>query len=411
MSSVMIAPFVVEGGSGADDYLGAELSSELIDALAATAELRVIGAGSSAALAKSGKSALQGARELNVAAVITGALRQTDAQLLVAISMLDSSSGKILHGHDYQFPKDGALAASDAIARDVARMLGVQSNLPRSALEAPTASPEAYQLFLEARYYLAKNAPGAVQEGIDFLRQAVKQDPNFAEAHASLAIALMLQADFGNRPVAELAPVAQQEIDQAFALRPKLAQAFAGQGLIYMYTGRLEEAAESLRHATALRPNYSQAHMWLGLVAQSQWQIQRSIASYEHALDIEPLSSIITLNLGRALDLGGFYDRAERELRRGLASHPEFANLHWTLGHILWNRGQLANAHAEYVQAVDGGANFSTLYGQMAVMLLDMGSPEKVKEWILRGERIEPNDETVWLARLMDGIVSHRLEE
>jgi DNA-binding winged helix-turn-helix (wHTH) protein/tetratricopeptide (TPR) repeat protein len=411
ISSVMIAPFVLEGGSESNAYLGAEFSNQLIDALAATAELRVIGAGSSAALAKSARSALQGARELNVAAVITGTVRQTDAQLLVAISMLDPLSGKILHGHDYQFPKDEALAASDAIAQDVARMLGVRSTPPRSALETPTASPEAYQLYLEARYYLAKNEPGAVQQSIGFLRQAVKEDPKFAAAHASLAIALMLQADFGNRPVEEIAPEAQLEIDKAFALQPKLPQAFAGQGLIYMYTRRLEEAAESLRHATALRPNYWQAHMWLGLVAQSQWQIQRSIASYEHALDIEPLSSIVTLNLGVALDLGGFYDRAERELRRGLVSHPEFANLHWALGHVLWNRGQLANAHAEYVEAVDGGVNSSALYGLMAVTLVDMGMPEKAKEWILRGERIEPNEDMVWLAYLMDVIVSNRLED
>jgi DNA-binding winged helix-turn-helix (wHTH) protein/tetratricopeptide (TPR) repeat protein len=411
IASVLVVPFVASDGSDQVAHLSTGLNAELINALSTSSDLRVIGASSAKAVIEGDRSPLQAARELQVAALITGTIRAGNNNLLIAVSMIDPASGRVLHGHDYQFPSTGIISASQTIARDVAQMLGVHAQVPPGTVTEPTSSPAAYQLFLQAHYYLSRNNAGAIEQGIDYLRQAVKLDPNFAAAYASLGTALMLQVDFGNRPPAESAREAQQEVSRALALQPEMAEAHAAQGLIYYYTGRLDQAAESLRRATAIRPNYAQAHLWLGRLAQSRWQIRRSIAAYERAREIEPLSPIIILNSGLALDTGGHYNLAERELRRGLLLQPQFANLHWALGYVLWHEGRLEEAHDSYAKAVDLGADASSLYGELALLQVDLGAFEEARQWILRGERIDPNDESLWLARLGVAEATHRSDD
>jgi DNA-binding winged helix-turn-helix (wHTH) protein/tetratricopeptide (TPR) repeat protein len=402
-TSLLIVPFSAEKDSSG--HLAEDLDNELIDRLAGIAGIRVIGPTSSLQLSRSGKSALQAAREMNVSTVVTGAIHVDESQMRISVSMLDALSGRVLHGHDYQFPNGGLIDAGLQIAKDMAGALGASNLEARAPIEVPSSSPEAYQLYLEARSYIAKNQAGALQQGGEFLRQAIKLDPNFADAHAALAIALALQVDFANRSVREVATEAQQQIDEARTLSPKLATAHAAQGLLYLYEGRFDDSEKALREATALRPNYAQAHIWLGLVAQSRWQIERSVASFGRALDIEPLSSIAALNLSRSLDMGGSYQRAEAAAREALRLHPEFDNLHWSLGHILWCEGELTEAENEYTKAVHGSIDIASLYGQMALLQIDLGHEDRASEWIVRGERLQHDDDMIWLARTMNALL------
>jgi len=411
ISSVLIAPFTRADGPDQSDYLSAGLSSELVNALSSSAELRVIGSSTANALARSGKSPLQAAQQLQVGALITGTIKESDQHLTISVSMIDPGSGRLLHGHDYQFPIADALTASESIARDVEQMLGIRPQTPALVERRPRQSLEAFQLFLHARYYLTRNSAGAFEEGIDYLKQAVALDPDFARAHAALAIARILQVDFGNFPVASSAHDAQTEADIALALQPQLAEAHAAKGLIDFYLGHPQPAAVALRHATALCPNFAQAHLWLGRVAQSQGQVRRSIASYQLALDIEPLSPLILLNLGLALDMAGHYAAAEHELRQAIMLQPDFANLHWALGYALWHQGQVAAARRAYLRAIDLGADYSALYGELATLLVDQGTPEQAQQWIQRGERIDPENESVWLARLSVAAATRRFDE
>ena len=50
-----------------------------------------------------------------------------------------------------------------------------------------TANPEAYQDYLKGRYWWNKRSEEGYNKGIEYFRQAIAKDPNYALAYAGLA--------------------------------------------------------------------------------------------------------------------------------------------------------------------------------------------------------------------------------
>ena len=50
-----------------------------------------------------------------------------------------------------------------------------------------TDNNEAYQLYLKGRYHFAKRTKDDILKGIEYFQQAIKLDPNFALAYATIA--------------------------------------------------------------------------------------------------------------------------------------------------------------------------------------------------------------------------------
>lgn len=126
---------------------------------------------------------------------------------------------------------------------------------------------------------IALHLLGRHAEAAQAMQEAVRLQPDDAEAHNALAVILL---GLGRATEAEACSRA------ALALDPDNAEAHYNLGNGLRQLDRLEAAAESYRRALELKPGLEQAHCNLGWVLRDLGHIDEAIASYERALVLNP---------------------------------------------------------------------------------------------------------------------------
>src|SRR4029078_11677064 len=83
-----------------------------------------------------------------------------------------------------------------------------------------TANPEAYRLYLKARFYFAKRTKEAVLRSIEFYKGAIGLDPSFALAYVGVADSYGVMTAYGYAAPNEVLPQAKPARHRAPALDP-----------------------------------------------------------------------------------------------------------------------------------------------------------------------------------------------
>jgi tetratricopeptide (TPR) repeat protein len=160
--------------------------------------------------------------------------------------------------------------------------------------------------------------------------------------------------------VARRAAVVNAEPASADA-RFKLASALVAEG-------RAREAIVELEEAIALRPGFARAYANLGGIYLMRDQPERAAAALEAALGLEPGLAIAHQGLGRLLLAREEMDAAARAFERALASEPHSAKAEYFLGVTLLarDRPDEASLHFERALELDADAVVGTLGAKVA---------------------------------------------
>jgi TolB-like protein len=138
---------------------------------------------------------VQVAHELRAESVLTGTFQRVGEVTRVSVQLVDAQSGNTRWAGRYDLRANDMLKFQDEIAGRVVEELKVQvSNSEQQLLTAPmTSSPEAYNLYLESRYYYSdfetEARPESLRRWEVLLQQAVEKEPKFAQAYAWLGFA------------------------------------------------------------------------------------------------------------------------------------------------------------------------------------------------------------------------------
>jgi Flp pilus assembly protein TadD len=192
------------------------------------------------------------------------------------------------------------------------------------------------------------------------LRQALRLDPQKAEAYNNLGLVLVNQGRIeeavanyrqslhlnpGN-PLAynNLGNVLRDlgQLDEALAcyrqalsLNPYYAEAYNNEGIAYAKLGKFEEASERFQQALRLRPNYAKAHSNLGNALKNLGRLENSLACYREALRLEPDYAEAHNNLGAAVVSVGQLKEALANYDQAVRLNPEYAEVHRNRA-LLW---------------------------------------------------------------------------
>ena len=153
------------------------------------------------------------------------------------------------------------------------------------------------------------------------------------------------------------------EFREALRLNPQYAQAHYNLGVAWGYLEKLDEAVAELREALRINPRYAEAHNNLGVALLELGNADEAIREYREALRINPQAPEVHYNLGNALDDLGELDEAVGEYRETLRISPDCDETHYNLGVALKHQGKLDNGNTRisYQSATPGGdANLQT---------------------------------------------------
>ncbi len=200
---------------------------------------------------------------------------------------------------------------------------------------------ESYHYQMGVSYLEERNYTSALKE----LSEAEKQDDSNPELQYNLGRALV-----GRRRL----DLAEGKFLKALALRPKYSEARNDLGVLYLETGRWDNAIQQFKAVKDdlfyPRPDFAQLN--LGLAYLGKGEYGAAMAEFKAVQAYSPRNPVALVSIGRVLFAEGKTDLAIEEYRRALSIAPDYANGHYHLGMALMKQSQLAAARQAFKEVV-----------------------------------------------------------
>jgi eukaryotic-like serine/threonine-protein kinase len=356
IDSLAVLPFVNVGGSPDTEYLSDGITDSLMNSLSELPKLKVMS--HSAVFRYKGKEAdpRTVGRELSVRAVLQGRVTQRGDSLSISAELVDVEDNSHLWGEQYNRKLADALAVQNEIAAQISDKLRLKlSGEQKTRLaKRPTENPEAYRLYLKGRFYADKLTKDALEKGLDYFRQAIALDPNYAQAYAGISAVIALADDVAGAP-RDIMPKAKEAALKAVELDDTLAEGHVELGTVYLtYDFDWPAAEREFRRGVELSPNYARAHELLGWFLVLMGRTEEGLDHNRRAVALDPVSLEITGLLGWDLYFARHYDDAVAETRKAIDLEPELGFGYSTLGQVYAQQGRFAEAIAAQQKSQEG---------------------------------------------------------
>jgi len=351
--SIAVLPFVDSSPGKTQEYFSDGLAEELLNELAKTPGLRVAARTSSFQFKGKDVDLRSIGQKLNVAAVLEGSVRTDGNRVRIAAELVNVNNGFQLWSDSYERSLNDVFAVQDEIARSVAAELKVKllNNGVQTAAVRST-STDAYNDYLQGRFFYERRTQEDLKKATSYFEQAIRLDPNYAQAWSALAWARMSQADsvygFSFEQGYWLARAAAEK---ALQLNPSLSEAHAAMGRIKRtYDWDWTGADASFQKAIALEPQNPIALMGASSLAASLGRLSDAVAISRRAVELDPLSVIAHISLGMHAYYAGQPEVAIAAYRKALELNPGDPSVHYLLGLVYLAQSKPQQALAQVDQ-------------------------------------------------------------
>jgi len=354
--SVAVLPFENLSGHADNGYFVAGMQDLIATKLAGVRELKVVPRTSTDAYQGRAARVRDIGAELGVATVLEGSVQRSGDRVLVNVKLLSASDERQLWAESYQRTLDDVFGVEGEIAAKVAAALRAQLSPDESAFlaQAPTHSKPALDLYLRAEYLAARGHrdydTGNLAAAVQLYRQAIAQDPSFAQAIARLSYVEGELAWFGGggEDTASLVERARLDAERAIALAPDLAAAYLARGYS-AYWGRADykAALQAFRHAQDLQPGDPAALVAQAFVLRRGGSTEQAIGLLERARTLDPRNSSLLFETGVVYMMAGRFEPAVERLQQALRLDPDNLNARYFLSNaLLFSTGDVEKAIA-----------------------------------------------------------------
>jgi TolB-like protein/Tfp pilus assembly protein PilF len=382
--SIAVLPFANFSPQSGEDYFSDGLTEELILLLTRIQGLKVV-AWHSASQFRGRELDLHSIREqLNVDAALCGSVRRSTSRVRVTAQLINTSTGAYLWSEGFDRDLHDVVSIQEEIAHAIVETLKIalhhSPDAPPSARRVAAKVPrrvnvECYNLCLQARFQARPRTAGGLRRSLDCYAKAISMDPESAPAHAGLADAYSLLADYGILHPREAMPRAEAAAQRALELDPDSAEANTAVAFIRSsFEWKWEEGEVLYRRAIALNPSYSQARFWFGIdFLALQRRFDEADPQLQLARDLDPLSLITHESSAYLRMLRRDYEGALKELEQINALDAEFYKVYSDIGRVFSLMGRYDQAIAMLQKAHDSRAGVPSVIGALGQTLAMAG--------------------------------------
>jgi DNA-binding winged helix-turn-helix (wHTH) protein/TolB-like protein/Tfp pilus assembly protein PilF len=348
VKTIAVLPFKNLSGQSSDEYLTLGLADTLITSLGKLRQ--VVTRPTSSVLKYAAADPLEAGRQLGVDALIDGRFQRLNDRIRVTVQLIRTSDGAPLWSEKFDEKFTDVFAVQDATADRVSQALALRLSGEEKRLLArtTTVNAEAYQLYLRGRYCWNKRTAEGLKKGIEYFTQATAKDPTYAQAWAGLADCYSLLSYYSLLSPQEAFPKAKAAAQQALTFDDSLAEAHTSLALALMAYDRDGAAAErEYQRALALNSNYPTAHQWYAEYLTAQGRFDEALAEIKRARELDPLSLITNSIEGFVYYYARRYNQSAAQLQKLLELDADFWPARWFLGWTLSAQGHHQQALAE----------------------------------------------------------------
>ena len=325
-ASICVMPFLDRTAqSVARGGLADGLAEDIITRLAKLRILFVIARGSVFSLAERNIPADEAARLLNVDYVASGSVRRHNDRITVNVELAETKTAGVVWADDFSYGIDDALAVLDEIVNRIVASIADEveaTERNRAMLQAPN-SLTSWEAYHRGLWHMYRFNGEDNDRAAHFFQMAIRQDRNFARAHAGMSFTHFQNA-FLHRTAER-----DTEIERAFETageslvaddRDPAAHWAMGRAL--WLRGDQEESLRELQTCVSLSPNFALGHYTLGFVHGQSGDARAAIACTDYSRRLSPFDPLMfAMFATRAIALVrlGQYEEALDWAMRGAA--------------------------------------------------------------------------------------------
>jgi TolB-like protein/Tfp pilus assembly protein PilF len=359
---IVVLPFRNIGTAGENDHIVEGIVVDLNTMLSNVDGLKVIGSVSAKTYKDTEKSPTEIGRELKAGTLIQGSIQKAGAQLKINVQLIDTTSGEIIWAKNFDGNETELFSLQSQIVQSVGGNLEgirIDESILNALKKSGTTNPKAYDLAQRAKALMGDSSKISTKKAINLLEQAVRLDPNYADAFAFLGVAHSDSTSLSIELPKNAFPKAKQAFEKCLELDPSNPNALAGLGeLAFLFDWDMKKAKRLLDQAAKRNP---------------------------HAPNLIATYCLFYKATG---DTKNMADTA----LRGIENDPKFAYLHQIYSNSLYLDGDMNNAEKHNLIALSLSSSFQWALHQRSVILLDSKKFNEAEELLIQGIKDDPGN-------------------
>ncbi|MEB3045282.1 adenylate/guanylate cyclase domain-containing protein [Rhizobium mulingense] len=297
--SIAVLPFANMSGDAEQDYFADGISEDIITALSKLSQLFVIARNSSFTFKGKNVQVQEVGTKLGVRHVLEGSVRKSGNRVRITAQLIDATTGGHLWAERFDRELTDIFAVQDDVTQQIVDALAVNLTEGDRKRLAPgqTRHPEAYDCFLRGRELWHRLTKQTNSDARDLLQRAVELDPNFASAHAFLALTHGL--DYLNRWSASpqrAIEQAEEAATLAVARDDSDPVAHWALSVVTLYSRQHDRAISEAERAIALNPNFAEGQVSLGEALIYSGRSGEALAYFDRARVLNPYFPDVVLH-------------------------------------------------------------------------------------------------------------------
>ena len=278
------------------EYFSDGMAEEILNSLSHLKELKVAGRSSSFQFKGKNIDLREVGEKLGVSTVLEGSVRKQGNRLRITAQLINVEDGFHFWSEKYDRNMDDIFAIQDEIALAITEHLKITllENDRELITKSSTQNAEAYELYLRGRFHVNRRG-NSILKGLQYFKQAISVDPNYALAYAGYGDANMIATFYSFFRGKEVMKEIKSATERAIKLDPSLGEPYCTLGSYYPYfEWNWLEGRKSARKAIELSPRYAQAYSWYALITLCwvEGRFDEAVEQGQIAIRLEPLSAI-----------------------------------------------------------------------------------------------------------------------
>jgi adenylate cyclase len=333
--SIAVLAFDNMSSDPEQEFFSDGISEEIINMLAQVPGLKVAGRTSTFSFKGKNQDLRIIGEQLNVNHILEGSVRKSGNKIRITAQLIKVADGYHLWSDKYDKELEDIFDIQDEISLAILNAIKIKlfGAAREAVLKKYTDNPEAYQLYLQGRFYYNKWGADDFNKAIDYFKAAIKIEPDYALAYAGIASIYFVLWMYNYLPPEKCLPQMKQAVQQGLQLGNEIAESRLALARIKLYyEWDFAAATIEFKKAIELNSNIPEAHekyaMCLGLFGNYTEAIKHASIAY----GLDPFSLMINFYVAHLYWMVGDYEKELEYGRRLVELEPNFWGGHYLVG-------------------------------------------------------------------------------
>ena len=312
------------------------------------------------------------------------------------LRLLDPVSGHSLRERSIRTPLSAITSLPQKVVETATALFNLHHRLAASlnSTGPDTQSTVAFTAFQTAESLMTQPNDAGLDGAITQYKQAVELDPQYAIAHARLALAYCRLYAIRHDPGA--IDLARGNSDHALSLNPGLVEGYLARAWVLEHTGNEKGALDQIAKALALDPSDPRTLIWQAQIYSRLNRWADAERTFKRVLDERPNFWLAHNELGVVFNSQGKYSDAIREFRAACLAAPGNSLAFNNVGAIYLQLGNFSEATENFKKSFSLKAN-ALAAQNISSALRCQGKYRDALTFAEKAVELEPANDQNWL--------------